>query len=49
MDEMADEEKLKTITKVFYKLYVAASPVRKNLDAMEQVEEVRIIKESLGK
>jgi hypothetical protein len=48
-DEMADEEKLKTITKVFNKLYDAASPVRKNLEAMEQVEEVKIIKESLEK
>ncbi|WP_016775750.1 Eco57I restriction-modification methylase domain-containing protein [Anaerophaga thermohalophila] len=48
-DEMPDEEKMKIITKVFNKLYDAASPVRKNLEAMEEVEEVRIIKESLEK
>jgi hypothetical protein len=48
-DEMQVDEKIKIITKVFNKLYDAASPVRKNLEAMEQVEEVRIIKESLEK
>jgi REP element-mobilizing transposase RayT len=46
---MADEEKLKIITKVFNKLYDESSPVRKNLEKMEQVEEVKIIKESLEK
>jgi hypothetical protein len=48
-EEMTDEEKLKIITKVFNKLYDAASPVRKNLETMEKVKEVRIIKESLEK
>jgi hypothetical protein len=48
-DKMSDNEKLKIITKVFNKLYDAASPVRKNLETMEKVKEVRIIKESLEK
>lgn len=48
-DETPDDEKIKIITNVFNKLYDAASPVRKNLEAMENVEEVRIIKESLEK
>jgi acyl-[acyl carrier protein]--UDP-N-acetylglucosamine O-acyltransferase len=48
-DEMSDDEKLKIITKVFNKLYDKESPVRKNLEAMEDVEEVKIIKESLEK
>ena len=48
-DEMPDEEKLKIITKVFNKLYDAASPVRRNLEAMKEVEEVKIIEKSLEK
>jgi hypothetical protein len=46
-DEMADEEKMKIITKVFNKHYDKESPVRKNLFFMDSVEEVRIIKEAL--
>ena len=48
-DEMPDEEKLKIITIVFNKLYDAASPVRKHLEAMKEVEEVKIIEKSLEK
>jgi len=48
-EELSDDEKLKIITKVFNKFYDKESPVRKNLETMLQVEEVRIIKESLGK
>lgn len=46
---MQDEEKMKIITRVFNKLYDKESPIRKNLEAMEQVEEVKIIMESLEK
>ncbi|MBI9038143.1 MAG: Eco57I restriction-modification methylase domain-containing protein [Bacteroidales bacterium] len=46
-DEMEDDEKIKIITKVFNKFYNKESPVRKNLYAMEEVEEVGIIKEAL--
>ena len=48
-DEMPDNEKMKTITKVFNKLYDKESPVRKNLFFMDSVEEVAIIKKSLEK
>ncbi|MFA6360383.1 MAG: TaqI-like C-terminal specificity domain-containing protein, partial [Dysgonamonadaceae bacterium] len=48
-DEMENEEKMKIITKVFNKLYDKESPVRKNLEAMNRVEEVAIIKKSLEK
>jgi hypothetical protein len=48
-NEMADEEKMKIITKVFNKLYDKESPVRKNLFFMDSVEEVAIIKKSLEK
>ncbi len=48
-EEMSEEEKMKTITKVFNKLYDKESPVRKNLFFMDSVEEVAIIKKSLEK
>lgn len=48
-DKMADEEKIKIITKVFNKLYDKESPVRKNLFFMDSVEEIAIIKNSLEK
>ncbi len=48
-DEMEDEEKMIIITKVFNKLYDKESPVRKNVEAMDSVEEVAIIKKSLEK
>jgi CO dehydrogenase/acetyl-CoA synthase beta subunit len=48
-DTMSDTEKQKIIDKIFATLYDKNHPVRKNLEKMEQeVEEVRIIKESLG-
>ncbi len=49
-DTMSDTEKQKIIDKIFATLYDKNHPVRKNLAKMEQeVEEVRIIKESLEK
>jgi len=48
-DEMADDEKIKIISKVFNNLYDKESPVRKNLFFMDSVEEVAIIKKSLEK
>ena len=48
-DEMAEEEKMKIITRVLNTLYDKESPVRKNLFFMDSVEEIAIIKNSLEK
>ena len=46
-DTMSDNEKQKTVDKVFATLYDKNHPVRKNLYFMDSVEEVKIIKKSL--
>ena len=48
-DKMSDSERQKTIDKVFTELYNNNHPVCKNLEAMKQVEEVKIINDSLNK
>lgn len=49
-ESMSDSEKQRITDKVFAELYDKNRPVRKNLERMEkEVEEVKIIKESLGK
>lgn len=46
-DEMSDEEKLAIIQSEFERLYDPNHPVRNNLETLDSVEEVRIIKEAL--
>lgn len=46
-DNMSDEEKLAIIQAEFNRLYDPNHPVRNNLETLDSVEEVRIIKESL--
>ena len=44
---MADEEKLVIIQREFDRLYDPRHPVRNNLETLDSVEVVRIIKEAL--
>lgn len=44
---MADEKKLSIIQSEFNRLYDPNHPVRNNLETLDSVEEVRIIKEAL--
>ena len=46
-DEMSDEEKLAIIQSEFERLYDPNHPVRNNLETLDSVEEVRVIKEAL--
>jgi hypothetical protein len=46
-DEMSEEEKLAIIQSEFERLYDPNHPVRNNLETLDSVEEVRIIKEAL--
>ncbi|HLW62290.1 MAG TPA: N-6 DNA methylase [Flavobacterium sp.] len=46
-DEMSDEEKLAIIQSEFERLYDPNHPVRNNVETLDSVEEVRIIKEAL--
>jgi len=43
-DDMTDEEKMRIITKTFNELYDKNHPVRQNLEGMDKIEEIRIIK-----
>ncbi|MBW2093362.1 MAG: hypothetical protein JRI80_00610 [Deltaproteobacteria bacterium] len=44
---MADEEKLVIIQREFDRLYDPGHPVRNNLETLDSVEEVRIIREAI--
>jgi hypothetical protein len=46
-DSMRDEEKLAVIQSEFERLYDPNHPVRNNLETLDSIEEVRIIKEAL--
>jgi Alw26I/Eco31I/Esp3I family type II restriction m6 adenine DNA methyltransferase len=46
-DSMSDEEKLAIIQSEFERLYDPNHPVRNNIETLDSVEEVRIIKEAL--
>jgi hypothetical protein len=46
-DDMSDEEKLAIIQSEFERLYDPNHPVRNNVETLDSVEEVRIIKEAL--
>jgi hypothetical protein len=46
-DDMSDEEKLAVIQEEFDRLYDPKHPVRNNLETLDSVEEVRIIREAL--
>ncbi len=46
-DSMSDEEKLAMIQSEFERLYDPNHPVRNNLETLDSIEEVRIIKEAL--
>jgi len=48
-DDMSDEEKLAVIQSEFERLYDPKHPVRNNLETLDSVEEVRIIREALKK
>jgi hypothetical protein len=48
-DDMSDEEKLAVIQSEFDRLYDPKHPVRNNLETLDSVEEVRIIREALKK
>jgi hypothetical protein len=48
-DDMNDEEKLAVIQGEFDRLYDPKHPVRNNLETLDSVEEVRIIREALKK
>jgi hypothetical protein len=48
-DDMSDEEKLAVIQREFDRLYDPKHPVRNNLETLDSVEEVRIIREALKK
>ncbi len=43
-DEMSDEQKMQVITKTFNELYDKNHPVRQNLEGMDAIEEILIIK-----
>jgi len=43
-EDMSDEEKMQIITKTFNELYEPTHPVRRNLERMDEIEEIRIIK-----
>ena len=47
-DEMSEEEKLAIIQSEFERLYDPNHPVRNNIETLDSIEEVRIIKESLN-
>jgi hypothetical protein len=47
IDDMSDEEKLAVIQSEFDRLYDPKHPVRNNLETLDSVEEVRIIRETL--
>ena len=47
-DEMSPEEKLAIIQSEFERLYDPNHPVRNNIETLDSIEEVRIIKESLN-
>lgn len=47
--DMSDEEKLAVIQSEFERLYDPKHPVRNNLETLDSVEEVRIIREALKK
>ena len=44
---MSDEEKLAVIQSEFERLYDPNHPVRNNLETLDSIEEVRIIKDAL--
>lgn len=46
-DDMSDEEKLAVIQSEFDRLYDPKHPVRNNLETLDSIEEVRIIREAL--
>jgi len=46
-DEMSEEEKLAVIQSEFERLYDPNHPVRNNIETLDSIEEVRIIKEAL--
>ena len=46
-DDMSDEEKLAIIQSEFERLYDPNHPVRNNLETLDSIEEVRVIKEAL--
>ena len=46
-DEMSEEEKLGIIQSEFERLYDPNHPVRNNLETLDSIEEVRIIREAL--
>jgi hypothetical protein len=48
-DSMSDEEKLAVINSEFERLYDPYHPVRNNVETLDNVEVVRIIKEALRK
>ena len=48
-NDMSDEEKLAVIQNEFDRLYDPQHPVRNNLETLDSVEEVRIIREALKK
>ena len=43
-DEMSEEEKMEIIARTFNELYDKNHPVRQNLEGMDEIEEIRIIK-----
>lgn len=43
-DDMSDEEKMQIITKTFNELYDKNHSVRQNLEGMDEIKEIRIIK-----
>ncbi len=43
-DDMSDDEKMEIITKTFNELYDKNYPVRQNLESMDEIEGIRIIK-----
>jgi len=46
-DSMSEEEKLAVIQSEFERFYDPNHPVRNNLETLDSIEEVRIIKEAL--
>ena len=46
-DSMSNEEKLAVIQSEFERLYDPNHPVRNNLETLDSIEEIRIIKEAL--
>jgi hypothetical protein len=47
-DDMTDEEKMAIIQSEFNRLYDPGHPVRNNLETLDSIEEVRIIKEAVA-